>query len=275
MIFDYGYFSKMKIRKYFICILLIFLSVWNISDGAGQNKYALSLKKEIPILTAGIGFSSLGWYLMKNTEPLNQYQINELNCENINSIDRLVCSQWSPEMDKWSDLGLVTSVLLPVSLLFTSKGRDNFSQMRILYFETMLLTSAGVTISKGIFRRIRPMAYNINVPAELKERNIDLRHSFYSGHTAIAFSSVIFFATVYNKYYHRSKSRPYVWGGSLALASSVGMCRVLAGKHFPTDVIVGAVMGGLIGFIVPHLHEKKGGAVNSEQPFELKITFTF
>lgn len=261
--------------NYFIKSVIVFVLVWNISKCSGQYQYELSEEKDIPILAAGLSLSAVGWYLMQHTEPLNQQQISELNDGRLNRFDRLACSRWSPEMDRWSDFGLAASVLLPVSLLFTSKGRDNFSRIRILYFETMLLTSAGVTISKGAVRRIRPMAYNADVPFELKDRNIDVRHSFYSGHTAIAFSSVVFFATVCDNYYHDSKWRPYVWGSSLALASSVGIFRVLAGKHFPTDVIVGAVTGGLIGFIVPHFHEKKTSTVNGEQPFELKITFTF
>ena len=34
----------------------------------------------------------------------------------------------------------------------------------------------------------------------------------------------------------------------------VGYERVQSGEHFPTDVITGALMGGAVGLIVPHLH---------------------
>ncbi|MEM9023429.1 MAG: phosphatase PAP2 family protein, partial [Bacteroidota bacterium] len=39
--------------------------------------------------------------------------------------------------------------------------------------------------------------------------------------------------------------------------ATTGLMRVLAGKHFPTDVITGYAVGGAIGFLVPHLHRKR------------------
>jgi undecaprenyl-diphosphatase len=47
-----------------------------------------------------------------------------------------------------------------------------------------------------------------------------------------------------------------VWLGSHALAASTAYLRVHAGKHFWTDVMVGAVVGSAIGFLVPWLHTK-------------------
>jgi membrane-associated phospholipid phosphatase len=34
----------------------------------------------------------------------------------------------------------------------------------------------------------------------------------------------------------------------------VGATRILAGEHFPTDVVAGAAVGAAIGLIVPALH---------------------
>jgi membrane-associated phospholipid phosphatase len=274
VIFDYDNFVTKKLWQLLSYIVFIAAVMGNVSESAGQNKYELSFKTEIPILTAGIGLSAIGLYLMKNTKPLEQKRIDELNCENINDFDRVACTKYSPEMDKWSDFGLTASVLLPVSLAFSSKVRSEFSNFGLLYFENLMLTSAGVTISKGIFRRIRPMTYNDDVPYKRKIDNTDLRHSFYSGHTAIAFSSVVFFAAVYDRYYRHSKWRPYVWGGSLALGSSVGILRILAGKHFPTDVIVGAIMGGVTGYLVPLVH-KKNDPKKDDKQFIVRFAFTF
>jgi membrane-associated phospholipid phosphatase len=38
------------------------------------------------------------------------------------------------------------------------------------------------------------------------------------------------------------------------MASTIGYFRFESGKHFPTDIITGAVVGGGIGFIIPYLH---------------------
>jgi membrane-associated phospholipid phosphatase len=39
------------------------------------------------------------------------------------------------------------------------------------------------------------------------------------------------------------------------MAATTGVLRVLCREHFPTDVMVGAVAGMGIGFLVPWLHE--------------------
>jgi membrane-associated phospholipid phosphatase len=44
----------------------------------------------------------------------------------------------------------------------------------------------------------------------------------------------------------------------LLLAATVGTLRVLSGKHFPTDVLTGAVVGSALGWLIPELHRNKG-----------------
>ena len=42
--------------------------------------------------------------------------------------------------------------------------------------------------------------------------------------------------------------------GSLSLAVATGVQRILSGNHFITDVLAGAAIGSLTGFVVPFLH---------------------
>jgi membrane-associated phospholipid phosphatase len=42
-----------------------------------------------------------------------------------------------------------------------------------------------------------------------------------------------------------------------AVAAGVGVLRVVAGKHYPTDVLAGAAAGALIGWAVPALHRAR------------------
>ena len=46
-------------------------------------------------------------------------------------------------------------------------------------------------------------------------------------------------------------------GAALAPAT-VGFLRVKGGKHFPTDVLTGLVVGAATGYLVPRLHKIKG-----------------
>jgi membrane-associated phospholipid phosphatase len=78
--------------------------------------------------------------------------------------------------------------------------------------------------------------------------DIDDNLSFFSGHSALAFS----LATSAGMMAHRRHSRlePYVWGAGLSLAASTAYLRIAADKHYLTDVIVGAGVGVAVGFAV-------------------------
>ena len=41
------------------------------------------------------------------------------------------------------------------------------------------------------------------------------------------------------------------------VGTSVGIERVAAGRHFPTDVLVGVVAGTAVGVLVPYYHRRK------------------
>lgn len=85
----------------------------------------------------------------------------------------------------------------------------------------------------------------------------DIEDSFFSGDASSTAFGLVFFAKVFNDYYPDSKWRPVVWGLSLSGVAAGSYFRVKSGKHFPTDVIVGSIVGGGIGYLIPHLHKKK------------------
>jgi membrane-associated phospholipid phosphatase len=68
----------------------------------------------------------------------------------------------------------------------------------------------------------------------------------------------VFFSSVYAKLHPASSANTWVWAGSLTLAAATGYLRYQAGKHYPTDIIGGAIIGSLIGWGVPKLHEVAG-----------------
>lgn len=85
--------------------------------------------------------------------------------------------------------------------------------------------------------------------------------SFYSGHTALAFSLAAAAGTVSSLREYRST--PWVWAIGMTLASGVGYLRIAADKHYLTDVLVGAVVGAGTGVLVPlllHGREDEGGS---------------
>lgn len=109
--------------------------------------------------------------------------------------------------------------------------------------------------------RYRPAVYYENLP--LEERNYGrLRNSFYSGHTATVAVGTFFTAKVYADYHPDLGGKKYLlYGLALVPPTVVGIYRIKALRHFPTDVVIGGIVGAGVGFLVPELHRKWQGKV--------------
>ena len=78
--------------------------------------------------------------------------------------------------------------------------------------------------------------------------------SFPSGHTSAAASGFGAYATTFWLRHPGSPARFAVLGGAVLATGLVGYGRVGGGEHFYTDVIAGAVLGGVLGYLVPIWH---------------------
>jgi membrane-associated phospholipid phosphatase len=119
--------------------------------------------------------------------------------------------------------------------------------------EAVLLSIDLNLVVKSAAGRIRPAAW-----AEGRTDGTDSNRSFYSGHTALAFSLAASAGTVAT--IRGYKSAPWVWAVGMTLAAGVGYLRMGADAHWMTDVLAGAAIGGAVGFAVPWtLHRPRGG----------------
>ncbi len=66
-------------------------------------------------------------------------------------------------------------------------------------------------------------------------------HSFPSGHTSASFSSATY---IHRRYGYKKGRLAYL------AATFVGWSRIQANKHYTTDVLVGAALGSLSGFLL-------------------------
>src|SRR6185503_17784946 len=119
-----------------------------------------------------------------------------------------------------------------------------------------LLASAVSGLAALPTRRPRPYLYGDKAPLE-KRQGGDASLSFISGHTSSSFAIVLSTVVTLHRVYPGSAVPWVALGVGLAGASTVGFSRVLAGQHFPTDVLAGAVLGSALGVLVPSLHGRK------------------
>lgn len=86
--------------------------------------------------------------------------------------------------------------------------------------------------------------------------------SFFSGHASAAFTTAVFTADLFSEMFPASAYKGVVWASSLSLATFVCALRVAAGKHYPTDVAAGAVVGAAVSVLVLELHRSHAESVS-------------
>lgn len=139
-------------------------------------------------------------------------------------------------------------------------------------YEALAVSVALNQLFKGAVGRPRPYVYAYaDDPERLAEFigvgadgtvEADAYASFYSGHTAtIAATSFSLAHMVAFGEERPGAARVLVpYAVATAATATMGALRVQAGRHFPTDVLVGGLVGAGIGIAVPELHRVGAGA---------------
>ena len=238
-----------------ILLSIIILSFATISFG--QSPYELDWKKERYYFGTSIGmYATAGLLEWQYVNQLSESEIFELDRANINSFDRKATFYLSSEAGKGSDYLKYISYPLPFLFAFNKDSKSDFKTILVLYGETLTLTSSLTSLTKRIVLRPRPLVFN-ELESLDQKRKKSSRYAFFSGHTSVTTANCFFAAKVFSDYFPESKWKPVVWSGAVLISSATGYLRVRAGKHYPTDVITGFLVGGAIGYLIPQLHKKR------------------
>ena len=143
-----------------------------------------------------------------------------------------------------NDIGIVIVAVLIVEL-------DRSRWVRLLrFFTAILLSGLAVNTIKLFVLRRRPQGFRFLNPELVAQHDVlsvdwtpwtstfkSVEHSFPSGHTATAFAA---FAVL--SFFYPAGRRIF-----FTLAVLVGVQRIMVCAHFPSDVIIGALIGLLLG----------------------------
>ena len=99
--------------------------------------------------------------------------------------------------------------------------------------------------TKYIVNRKRPY---LDYPALITPYQIESDASFPSGHTSTAFATAAALSITFNKWYVAVPA--YAW------ATGVGYSRINLGEHYPSDVLVGAIVGAGSAYLCKWLNKK-------------------
>ncbi|MEZ4777280.1 MAG: phosphatase PAP2 family protein [Bacteroidia bacterium] len=242
--------------KPIIFFLLFSASVFSLS--AQYSPYRITAKGDLPITLGAVGLSAAGQLFQNSVQPLTAGELASLNRLQINRFDRPTSFNWNLRAKKTSDILAMGAILLPATLLAFKPVRDDFPEVLTMGVQAFSFTYGLTGFAKASVHRNRPFTYidatgNSELYQAQTER--DARFSFFSGHASMTAASAFFLAKVYSDYYPRSRAKPFVWTGAVLVPAFVGFLRVRAGKHFPSDVITGYVVGAAVGILTPHLHK--------------------
>lgn len=166
----------------------------------------------------------------------------------LNALDCVAVSRFSATADATSDALLLGALATPL-VLELGRGLDDESARRGgAYAGAVGGTALAALVVKYAVRRDRPYTHNpraavIDYSAHAKGSD----HSFFSGHTSLAFAALTTSAMLYEG---DGNARLGLWAGAGALGAATGVLRVRAGQHFPSDVLVGAAVGTGFGLAV-------------------------
>jgi len=172
----------------------------------------------------------------------------------VNALDRHVIGNENKFLDDTSDATAGVVLVAPLILDALDVGLSGtWVEDATVYGEALAVNGALVTAAKYTVRRPLPRTYAgdpglLNQPGGYR--------SFYSGHVSNVLAALSVTAVTLGI---RHEQRVWPWIVAVAMGSMVAAERVAAGRHFYTDVAVGAVAGAAVGTLVPLGHRRGGG----------------
>src|SRR5262249_20864885 len=154
--------------------------------------------------------------------------------------------------------GLLTHAVVvdPTVAALPRHSTDVGGQILGIDGETLVFSLTVHTIMADVVGRERPFGrLCIGEKADSYECKASGRYrSFYSGHTVMAFTA----ASLVCETHAALPLYGAPWDATacttgLLMAAAVGTLRVVADRHYATDVVLGATIGTTAGFIVPWL----------------------
>ncbi|HEX7836762.1 MAG TPA: phosphatase PAP2 family protein [Kofleriaceae bacterium] len=212
------------------------------------SAFQLYAELDLPILTVGLVYVSVRFVRNQKAFCAPQCDRNDLN-----ALDRTTAGFWSPNWLLASNVGLVTLGAGAFALLSADEGALEALNDSVVVAEAALSATAVASIMTIAAGRPRPFLYGDKAP--LADRNgSDAANSFLSSHAAVGFAIATSTYVAMHRLHPTSAFQYGVLGVGLGAAAFVATSRVMAGQHFITDALGGALVGSSVGVLVASAH---------------------
>jgi membrane-associated phospholipid phosphatase len=226
------------------------------------SPYALRLDLDLGLLLGGAALWA-GTSFVASSAPgswCGTQATPACDANSVNALDHTAIGFYSPGAGLAANVlvGVVPGALVLYSIFLdtgVTHWRDWLADA-VVVTEAVLWAGAIQDITRRAVRRPRPFMYTPGLNPDGRE-GPEASFSFFSGHTSNLFAMVTAAAYTYTLRHPGSRWQWLVWSLGLGAASVEPLLRVLSGDHFPSDVIVGAVVGTAAGMLFPAIHRRK------------------
>lgn len=220
-----------------------------------EDPFDAELAVDLPII-ALTGSVYLATEVIKRQLPWDG--CHECDPSRLGPLDRRVLDNYAPAAAPTSDVLLYSSLAIPIvadlgDVLGHRTGIRGWGKDVAVLVETATVNAALNSAVKFAIGRPRPFSYGLDGSGRDPTAG-DARLSFYSGHTSTTFAMATAYGYLFMARHPRSRWIAPVWLLGYAFAGTTGVLRVAAGKHFWSDVIVGAIAGTAVGLAIPAAH---------------------
>jgi membrane-associated phospholipid phosphatase len=229
----------------------------SLADAGADSPYDLNHSEEWIWVGAGLSLCVGGLIGAHSLPSLTPAEIAAVDRNAINSFDRGTMNPYRE--DHAGDAMAVSSFLIPLAFLGNDDMREDAETLGAMWAEATLWSEGLAQVTKALAQRNRPYVYDPDAPME-KKTQTEARLSFFSAHATGTAMNCFFMAKVFSDYSDNKNAEVALWTGAVLYPALVGFFRVDSGHHFTTDAIVGLVVGGTIGYLVPALHHRDSGA---------------
>ena len=154
---------------------------------------------------------------------------------------------WWREGATWTPL-----YVFILSFMFLNFGKRTWPWLAFILFNVLLSDQVSSTLFKNYFMRLRPcsdpmMQYQVRLLLD----HCSGGYSFTSSHATNHFGFVMFITQTLKPFISKYRWPLFLWAGSIAYG------QVYVGVHYPLDVICGALLGCMLGFMLASIYNRR------------------
>ncbi|MCB9555323.1 MAG: phosphatase PAP2 family protein [Deltaproteobacteria bacterium] len=163
---------------------------------------------------------------------------------------------FSARASRISDLTLYTTLTTPLIAQLAPGADADTGRATLIYAQVIAIDAALTMLTKRLVGRPRPYTHSADpaVAAYAQAKGDGAYASFFSGHSSLAFAAAVSGSYLFAARSGDRAARASLWGMQLALASFTAGLRLRAGRHYLSDVVVGALVGSGLALGISFAH---------------------